>query len=141
MDIPKLTHNMGGQIIGEIEFSVPFRFTFVYPDNRRNVFDNIMRFAAMRTGCYTLFNDKGVCFVVSPLYEYVIEEPMPNAIVEHQCDSDVGSGASTDSELLLDWAETLLCNSQPMSHCSQEEWEATIKKWSGDKRSVKKLKK
>jgi hypothetical protein len=79
METPKLTHNMGSQIIGEMVMVVPFRFTFVYPDNRRNVFDNIVRFAAMKTGCYCLFDNTGRCFVIRPLHEYVIEEPMPNA--------------------------------------------------------------
>ena len=75
----KITSNLSGQIIGEIEFHVPFRFTFVYPDNRRNVFENIMRFSAMKTGCYVLFDNVGRCFVISPLHEYIIEEPMPES--------------------------------------------------------------
>ena len=78
VDTPKLIHNMDSQIIGEIQFKIPFRFTFVYDDNRRSVFENIIRFVAMKTGCYALFDDKERCFVVRPLYEYVIEEPMPN---------------------------------------------------------------
>lgn len=82
METPKLTHNMGSQIIGEMVMVVPFRFTFVYPDNRRNVFDNIVRFAAMKTGCYCLFDNTGRCFVIRPLHEYVIEEPMPNVKAE-----------------------------------------------------------
>ena len=77
MQIPKVEHNMHGQIIGQMEFNVPFRFTFVYHDNRRNVFDNIVRFAAMRTGCYCLFDSAGKCFVIRPEHEYIIEEPMP----------------------------------------------------------------
>jgi hypothetical protein len=34
---------------------------------------------------------------------------------------------------LLDWAETLLCNSQPMAHCSQEDWNQRIKQWRDEK--------
>lgn len=34
---------------------------------------------------------------------------------------------------LLNWAETLLCNAAPMSHCTQEEWDATIRKWLTEK--------
>jgi hypothetical protein len=34
---------------------------------------------------------------------------------------------------LLDWAETLLCNSLPMSHCTQEEWDRIIKSWRDQK--------
>ena len=70
-----MKHNMQGQIIGEIEFDKPFKFTYVYADNRRNTFENIICFNAMSTGCYVLFSDKGVIYVVRPNYEYVIEEP------------------------------------------------------------------
>ena len=75
MDIPKLTHTMDGQIIGKIEFNEPFQFTFVYSDNRRTIFDNIVRLVTMKTGCYCLFDNKETCFVVRPLHEYVIERP------------------------------------------------------------------
>ena len=74
----KITHNLEGQVIGEMEMHVPFRFIFVYPDNRRNIFDNIVRFVAMKTGCYCLFDNKERCYVVRPSYEYVIEEPITN---------------------------------------------------------------
>ena len=30
---------------------------------------------------------------------------------------------------LLDWAESLLCNALPMSHCTQDEWDSALKKW------------
>lgn len=44
-----------------------------------------------------------------------------------------GHGEKAD---LLDWAETLLCNSLPMSHCSQEEWDRLIKAWRDEKHGV-----
>lgn len=44
-----------------------------------------------------------------------------------------GHGEKAD---LLDWAETLLCNSLPMSHCSQEEWDRIIKSWRDQKHGV-----
>lgn len=34
---------------------------------------------------------------------------------------------------LLDWAETLLCNAQPMGHCSQEEWNRLVAAWRDEK--------
>jgi hypothetical protein len=37
---------------------------------------------------------------------------------------------------LLDWAESLLCNAMPMSHCTQEEWDAIILKWRDQKHGV-----
>jgi len=37
---------------------------------------------------------------------------------------------------LLHWAETLICNAVPMSHCSQEEWDAAVKKWRDAKHGV-----
>lgn len=37
---------------------------------------------------------------------------------------------------LLDWAETLLCNSLPMTHCTQEEWDEKIKSWRDQKHGV-----
>lgn len=47
-----------------------------------------------------------------------------------------------DKQGLLDWAETLLCNSEPMSHCTKDEWAELVLKWrdakhgvSGDKRN------
>jgi|GEM_PF-7073316 len=30
---------------------------------------------------------------------------------------------------LLDWAESLICNALPMSHCSQDDWDGLVKKW------------
>ena len=77
MDNPRFKHNLAGQVIGEIEYAEPYQFTFVYPDNRRNVFNNIVRFVAMRTGCYVLFNQDGTSFVIRPLHEYIIEKPQP----------------------------------------------------------------
>jgi hypothetical protein len=78
VDQPTLAHNMAGQIIGTIDFNAPFQFTFVYPDNRRNVFNNIVRFSAMRTGCYCLFDNEGTAFVIRPVHEYIIEKPQPS---------------------------------------------------------------
>lgn len=37
---------------------------------------------------------------------------------------------------LLDWAETLLCNSDPMPHCEQDDWNATIKNWRDQKHAI-----
>jgi hypothetical protein len=34
-----------------------------------------------------------------------------------------------DARDLLDWAESLLCNALPMSHCTQDEWDSALKKW------------
>ena len=39
---------------------------------------------------------------------------------------------------LLDWAEALLCNALPMSHCTQEDWDAAVKKWRDEKHGVAK---
>ena len=79
MEQPNLQHNMAGQIIGAIDFNVPYQFTFVYPDNRRNVFDNIVHFSAMRTGCYAISDNEGTTFVISPGHEYIIEKPQPGS--------------------------------------------------------------
>jgi hypothetical protein len=37
---------------------------------------------------------------------------------------------------LLDWAESLLCNAAPMSHCTQEEWDTIIRKWRDQKHGI-----
>ena len=34
---------------------------------------------------------------------------------------------------LLDWAESLLCNAKPMSHCTQEDWDKAVLKWRDEK--------
>jgi hypothetical protein len=34
---------------------------------------------------------------------------------------------------LLDWAESLICNGVPMSHCTQDEWDDAVNKWRDDK--------
>ena len=39
-------------------------------------------------------------------------------------------------EELTDWAETLLCNAAPMAHCTQTEWDATVKRWRDEKHGV-----
>ena len=39
-------------------------------------------------------------------------------------------------EELADWAETLICNSAPMAHCTQSEWDATVKRWRDAKHGV-----
>ena len=69
---------MESQIIGEIEYIKPFQFTFVYEDNRKHTFDNVVKFVAMKTGCYVLFSKDGIIYVIRPLYEYVIEQPQPS---------------------------------------------------------------
>ncbi len=43
-------------------------------------------------------------------------------------------------EKFLDWTETLLCNSLPMPHCSQEEWDKTIQSWREQKHNTNQLK-
>ena len=72
---PVFKHNMQSLITGEIEYSTPFEYTFVYDDNRRHTFNDIMRMSVMRTGCYVLFNSEGTAFVIRPLFDYVIEKP------------------------------------------------------------------
>lgn len=34
---------------------------------------------------------------------------------------------------LLDWAETLLCNAAPMAHCTQVDWDDTVRRWRDEK--------
>ena len=75
MESPIFKHNMQSLITGEIEYSTPFEYTFVYDDNRRHTFNDIMRMSVMRTGCYVLFDSKGTAFVIRPLFDYVIEKP------------------------------------------------------------------
>jgi len=36
----------------------------------------------------------------------------------------------------IDHAETLLCNSVPMLHCSQSEWDDVIRKWRDQKHAI-----
>jgi len=74
-----MQHNMDSQVIGEMTLDEPYQFTYVYSDNRRNTFDNIVKFQAMKTGCYVLFDADGVIYVIRPTHEYVIERPQPKA--------------------------------------------------------------
>ena len=73
----KFEHNMQGQIIGEIVYNNPYQFTFVYPDNRRLVVNNVIQFNAMKTGCYVLLDTKETVYVIRPNHDYVIEKPQP----------------------------------------------------------------
>ena len=52
----------------------------------------------------------------------------------HKVRSDALLGARREE--LLDWAETLLCNAVPMPHCTQDEWDATVKRWRDEKHGV-----
>ena len=53
-----------------------------------------------------------------------------DVIKEADRNYDLGRKHGHDEKAdLLDWAETLLCNSLPMSHCTQEEWDRIIKSW------------
>jgi len=74
METDKFTHNMQGRIIGELTYEDPHEYTFVYADNRRNTFRNIMGFNVMDTGCYILSDKDGTVFVVRPLHEYLIQK-------------------------------------------------------------------
>ena len=38
---------------------------------------------------------------------------------------------------LLDWAETLLCNAVPMSHCTQKDWDAALADWRDRKHNLR----
>lgn len=44
--------------------------------------------------------------------------------------------ACDDAADLLDWAETLLCNSYPGVRCSQQEWDRIITSWRDQKHGV-----
>jgi hypothetical protein len=37
---------------------------------------------------------------------------------------------------LADHAETLLCNSLPMAHCSQSDWDEVIRRWRDQKHDI-----
>jgi len=37
------------------------------------------------------------------------------------------------AQATLDWAETLLCNAKPLSHCTQDEWDELVHKWRDQK--------
>jgi len=57
-----------------------------------------------------------------------------DVIKEADRNYDLGRKHGHDEKAdLLDWAETLLCNSLPMSHCTQEEWNRIIKSWRDQK--------
>ena len=77
MENQNFTHNLENQIIGEITYNKPYQFTFVYADNRRHVFDNIVKFISMKTGCYVLIDTEDVTYVIRQLHDYVIEKLQP----------------------------------------------------------------
>lgn len=37
---------------------------------------------------------------------------------------------------LLDHAESLICNANPLAHCSQLEWDEAVKRWRDDKHNL-----
>lgn len=74
--VTKMKHNMESEIIGTIEYDEPYQWEFVYSDNRRRVFENVIRFNSMKTGCYVLFDSDGVAYVIRPEFEVVIQKPM-----------------------------------------------------------------
>ena len=77
MERAEFSHNLNSQIIGEIIYEKPYQFTFVYPDNRRNIFNNIKTFLSMKTGCYVLIDKDETVFVVRANYDYVVEKIQP----------------------------------------------------------------
>ena len=52
------------------------------------------------------------------------------------CEAVRSKSLLADRESLLDWAETLLCNAVPMSHCTQADWDARVTKWRDEKHGV-----
>ena len=62
MDKPPFTHNMEGLVAGEIDYNVPYEFTFVYHDNVRHTFKNLVKFISMKTGCYVLVDTEGTIY-------------------------------------------------------------------------------
>lgn len=59
-----------------------------------------------------------------------VEVPTESAIIIPETPQD-------PKDHLLDWAESILCSSLPMSHCSQEDWDSTITAWRDEKHEVK----
>jgi len=37
----------------------------------------------------------------------------------------------------LDWAEAILCNAQPIGHCTQQEWDKIVHKWRDQKHAAR----
>ena len=71
-------HTFQNNIIGELVYlGKPWRWTFVYADGTREVFEGVRRMQAMRTGCYVLTMESGKFIVVAPGHRYHIQEPMP----------------------------------------------------------------
>jgi hypothetical protein len=75
-----MKHNSQSQIICEVIFEKPYQFIYVYHDNTRHIFNNIINFKAVKTGCYLLTDEEGILYVVRPLHDYVIEKPQPKGI-------------------------------------------------------------
>lgn len=72
----------------------------------------------------------------------VMADPLPTtaeeAILAHHTCERARMKERDKKAHLLDWAESLLCNALPMSHCSQEEWDVAVKNWRDEKHGVKK---
>lgn len=65
-------------------------------------------------------------------WSWVGDQPTLRQQWEHSASAVLaafGRAGLAEANNLLDWAESILCNSKPMSHYSEEEWDATIKKW------------
>ena len=51
-------------------------------------------------------------------------------------DTELYVDACDEAADLIEHAETLLCNSKPMSHCTQADWDKLIKDWRDRKHGV-----
>lgn len=73
----KYRHTLHDNILGEIVYTRPWRYTYYWPTGEVSRFSNIVRMQAMKTGCVVLHNsaDDSV-IVVPPNYLYCLEEPM-----------------------------------------------------------------
>lgn len=69
-----MKHTMWHNILGEVDYEgEPQKWTFVWPSGKRVTFRGIVRFQAMKTGCYVLHSESGVVYDIPPGYLYVIE--------------------------------------------------------------------
>ncbi len=64
-------------ILGEITFDGPWRFTYYFPTGASQMFEYVTRIQVMKTGCVVLRNSRNnEIVVVPPNYLFVHEMPM-----------------------------------------------------------------
>lgn len=81
-----MKHNLQHNVVGEIDFEGErWTFTFYYEHGSDLTINNVVRFQAMKTGCYVLFIADGQIVVVPPKFKYYTEQKQEGYVPHGTC--------------------------------------------------------